>query len=167
MNPIAKRDGLLVEKIGEEIVVLDQSRNRAHRLNRTMAVVWRHCDGKHSTEDLSQVLRLELDFEQADEQVVHMALDQLRRLHLIEFDPVQHEEVEQFSRRELARKLAVATALLPSILSIAVPTPAQAKSTNHADPPSHKDPHKDHDHDDRKDDRDQHDDLGQLPPWKK
>jgi hypothetical protein len=130
MNPIAKRDGLLVEKVGDEIVVLDQVRNRAHRLNRTMASVWRHCDGKHSPAALLGVLHTELNFQTADDQVVKMALGQLKKISLIDFDPPHHDETVRFSRRELARKLAVATAVLPAILSITVPKPAEARSTS-------------------------------------
>ena len=113
--------------VGDEAIVLDRVRNQAHRLNPTVSIIWQHCDGKHSPAELLQILRQELRFPDADEQIVEMALTQLRDLELIDSVPEKVGTV-QMSRRQMARTLAIGAALLPAILSITVPLPAQAAS---------------------------------------
>ena len=44
--PAARTSGLVVRELAEETLVYDEERHRAHCLNRTAALVWRHCDGK-------------------------------------------------------------------------------------------------------------------------
>jgi hypothetical protein len=130
MNPISRRHKLLVAEIADEIVVLDQVRNRAHRLNRTAALVWQNCDGRHTVEDLSLLLQQKLELEQPDERVVRLALKQLRRLQMVDLETDEQEQVGRVSRRDLVRKLALGAAMLPLITSITVPTPARAASGN-------------------------------------
>ena len=49
--PIARSEGVLVEEVEDELLVYDQRRDSSHRLNRTAAVVWRHCDGTRAVRD--------------------------------------------------------------------------------------------------------------------
>jgi len=55
MKPRARKDDLLIQDLPEETLVYDVVRHRAHCLNRTAALVWRHCDGKTSVEKLARV----------------------------------------------------------------------------------------------------------------
>ena len=83
MNPKARQDDLLMEEVADELVVYDQQRKLAHSLNRTAALVWRHCDGQRSITDLAKLLRAELD-PVADEDLVLVAIDRLEASHLLE-----------------------------------------------------------------------------------
>src|SRR5262245_18504542 len=44
-QPRAKTSELVVKKVGEELLVYDLARHKAHSLNRVAAAVWRACDG--------------------------------------------------------------------------------------------------------------------------
>lgn len=113
MKPEARVDNLLVHEVGDEIVVYDRARKKAHRLNPTSALVWGKLDGKTSTEAIAD----ELGFER---NVVEMAVGQLEQLNLLTTTPVA---------RRTAVKVAAAAAIgfmLPAVKSIAAPTPAMA-----------------------------------------
>src|SRR6187397_647107 len=98
MQPRAREEKLLVEKMADELVVFDQERNKAHRLNPTAALVWRHCDGQKSITDLVGLLRQELN-EVADENLVWVTLDRLSAAHLLQ-EPLQRSaEQARTSRR--------------------------------------------------------------------
>jgi hypothetical protein len=119
--PAARKIGLLSETVGEETVVFDRSSQRAYRLNRSAAIVWRHCDGKNSVEDLAAIVRRELQMNEPAERVVEIALQKLASMKLLDGPPV-------VTRRAVGRKIALAAALIPAIAAIAVPTPAKASS---------------------------------------
>lgn len=52
MLPTARRTGVLVRALGDELIVFDRATLRAHRLNPTAAAVWRACDGATSVAGL-------------------------------------------------------------------------------------------------------------------
>jgi hypothetical protein len=47
MFPRARAENLTVRVLGDETLVYDQERHKAHCLNATAALVWRHCNGKN------------------------------------------------------------------------------------------------------------------------
>jgi hypothetical protein len=47
---------LLAQDVGDELVVFDERRYVAHRLNRTAAAVWRLADGQRTIADLAASL---------------------------------------------------------------------------------------------------------------
>jgi len=130
MKPKARSEGLLCEEAQEELVVYDHEQKRAHRLNRSAALVWRHCDGQKSVADLAALLRESLN-PQADEDLVWVALDRLDGAHLLEGAITRPTDQVRASRRQAVRKLGrvgVITLLLPAITTLVVPTPAEATS---------------------------------------
>jgi hypothetical protein len=127
MLPQARRDQLFVQDVGDDLVVYDQEGHLAHRLSRTAALVWRHCDGQHSVEDLAALLAKELNAPAAGE-LVWLGLTRLGEANLLQQPLVQPARV---SRRQVLRKLgrvAAAAILVPTITSIIAPTPAMAQS---------------------------------------
>ena len=138
MNPISRKKSLLVQEIGSEIVILDKESNRVHHLNPTAAFIWRNCDGNHSLGELSESLQREFGVEESGDQIIRAALEKLQHLQLLDphsgsKESPNHDskmdsvKTQKFTRREMGIRLAVA-ATLPLIISIAVPTPAQASS---------------------------------------
>jgi len=128
MNPKARQDDLLIEEVADELVVYDRQRSRAHSLNRTAALVWRHCDGQRSIADLAALLRAELD-PVADEDLVLVAIDRLEAIHLLEEPFGRTADQARTSRRQVVRKVGrvgVLTLLLPVVTTLVAPTPAQA-----------------------------------------
>jgi hypothetical protein len=45
-QPLAKTSELVVKKVGEELLVYDLARHKAHALNRIASAIWRACDGQ-------------------------------------------------------------------------------------------------------------------------
>jgi len=128
MNPKARQDDLLMEEVADELVLYDQQRKLAHSLNRTAALVWRHCDRQRSIADLAELLRAELD-PVADEDLVLVAIDRLEAAHLLEEPFERTADQARTSRRQAVRKLGrvgVVTLLLPVVTTLVAPTPTQA-----------------------------------------
>ena len=61
------RDDVLTEPFEDQAVVVDLVSGEYHTLNQTGMLIWEHCDGKHSLDDLAKVLvqRFELDADEA------------------------------------------------------------------------------------------------------
>jgi len=137
MKPKARKEDILFDQVADELVVFDRQRQRAHRLNRTSALVWQNCDGTKTVAELAKILQKELN-EVADENLVLLSLNQLDTAHLLEEPAKISTQEARSSRREFLGKVGsvgVVSLLLPLITSMAVPTPAQAatcdsKSTN-------------------------------------
>ena len=128
MNPRAKRNGVLSEQVDDELLVYDREVDRAHCLNRTAALVWRHADGERTIADLAAILRDQLD-PVADENLVWHALDRLNESALLEERTPRSPEEMRAARRQFISKVGlvgIATLLLPIVTSIAAPAPAQA-----------------------------------------
>ena len=125
MKPQTRRSGLLVRELPDELLVYDQERHRAHCLNRTAAVVFQLADGTRTLSDLAALA-------DADVEVVRVALERLADAGLLESAvPVASPATsEGISRREVARRVGLAAAvLLPAVVSIIAPTPAEALAT--------------------------------------
>lgn len=128
--PRARREGLVVKVLRDEVLVYDLERHEAHCLNTSAALVWKHCDGTTTASESAALLRKELK-SPADEEVVRLALDGLRKANLLR--DTSHRKTEPtrpVSRRALIRKLGLAAGLLPLVASIVVPEAAAAQSIN-------------------------------------
>ncbi len=125
MIPQARKDGLVVHVLGEETLVYDLERDRAHCLNRLAALIWQRCDGKTTVADLMRLLQDELPAS-GKEDLTLAALNQLSKAHLLQEKLKKPEETSRFSRREVMRKLGRAAAIsLPMVTSITAPVRAQ------------------------------------------
>ena len=58
-NPLARREGLVIRELADEVLVYDLDRDRAHCLNQTAAFIWQCCDGRTSTETVRREAPLE------------------------------------------------------------------------------------------------------------
>jgi Coenzyme PQQ synthesis protein D (PqqD) len=124
MFPQARTENVLFQEIGDELIVYDQESHRAHRLNVSAALVWKHCNGQTSVSELSALLQSRLGLP-PDEEIACLALDRLEKAHLLQ-EPV---EGSGLSRRKLLQKLGLVgglSLLLPTVISIVAPTPATA-----------------------------------------
>jgi hypothetical protein len=130
MKPQTRRSGLLIRELPDELLVYDRDHHRAHCLNRTAALVFRHADGTRTPADLTRLLG---PAGAADEGLVRLALQQLAAAGLLKAGPSAAQDAlpaEGMSRREVARRVGIAAAiLLPAVVSIVAPTPAEAAAT--------------------------------------
>ena len=132
--PQARKEGLIIRVLGEETLVYDLERDRAHCLNRLAALIWRRCDGKTTVADLMRLLQDELPAS-GKEDLILSALNQLSRAHLLQEKLKNREETSRLSRREVMRKLGRAAAIsLPLVTSITAPVRAQIGTP--PDPPA-------------------------------
>ncbi|MBI3989058.1 MAG: PqqD family peptide modification chaperone [candidate division NC10 bacterium] len=117
----------MVQELPDEILVYDLTRHRAHCLNQTAALVWRHCDGQTTVAEMATLLQNELNIP-ADEAVVWLALDRLGKAHLLK-ERMTPPTTARYSRREFVRRLALVggfSVLVPAVSSVIAPTAAQA-----------------------------------------
>jgi hypothetical protein len=125
-KPLARKEGLVIQELPDEVLVYDLDRDRAHCLNQTAAFVWQRCDGRTSTGEIARSLGQKVNAS-VDEKVVWFAIDQLGRNHLMASLPVPPQSVAGLNRREMVRALGLAAAVaVPVVASIVAPTPAQA-----------------------------------------
>jgi hypothetical protein len=120
-KPLARSEDLVVEELGDELLVYDLTTDKAHALGAAAARVWRACDGKTDAVALSVELGL-------DGETVTRALDELRGCGLLDEGS---ELAPGISRRDLSVKVAKvggAAAATPLIVSLAAPLPAAAQT---------------------------------------
>lgn len=161
--PKARSEGIISKEVGGELLVYDCVRDLAHCLNETAAAVWNLCDGRTSVREISERLAVSrqtagtdgsgetadgfsLSTEHSalstssqmtpDKQIIWLALDQLRRSHLLEEITTANAEttwpaaipgLENMSRREAVRRLGLGAAItLPIVISMTAPTAVEA-----------------------------------------
>jgi hypothetical protein len=127
MKPAKRTEGLVVTELMREVLVYDLELHRAHCLNEAAAIVFKHCDGTRSVEELAGLLERETGAP-ADPDCVWLALDRLGKAHLLRQRVKRPPEAGRLTRRELVRRVGIA-ALLPVVTSVVAPTPAQAAAT--------------------------------------
>jgi hypothetical protein len=127
-KPIARKQGLVIQELPDEVLVYDLERDRAHCLNETAAFVWQCCNGRNSTAQIARTLGHQFNCEVV-EGIVWLALDLLGRSHLLESHPAPPPPVMGVNRRTMVRALGLTAAVaIPIVTSIIAPTPAQAVS---------------------------------------
>ncbi len=120
-----RRDGLLTEEVGDEVLVFDHASNTAAALNHPAAAVFDLCDGTRSVDEIVAALESSSTPLGVDE--VLLALAELDDSGLLVEAPAQRGP----SRRDLLAKLGVTAAgalMLPVVEAIVAPTPAAAAS---------------------------------------
>ncbi|PCH60864.1 MAG: hypothetical protein COC05_02880 [Gammaproteobacteria bacterium] len=79
-----QRDGITIQTVGDEMVVLDQDNDQIHQLNATASLILSHCDGQTSDILIADVLVCQFDIDHntaiGD---VQNAIIQLRELELV------------------------------------------------------------------------------------
>ena len=125
-KPLARKDGLVIQELPDEVLVYDLERDRAHCLNQTAARVWQSCDGKSSPAKIAQTLSHDAN-RKVDETIVWLALEQLQRNHLLHQKVTFPSALTGINRRAMIKSLGIAAAItLPLVTSIVAPTPVQA-----------------------------------------
>ena len=120
--PAAREDGLLVEHVGDELVVYDVDRKEAHALSPTAAAVFTHADGRTSVDDLRAAVS-EHTGAPVDLADIWDALVQLEERHLLDVPK------GGISRRDLIRRSAVVAASVPLVTSVMLPSGAYAAAS--------------------------------------
>ena len=123
MRPESRREQLLAQSVGDELVIYDERTHEAHHLSPTAAQVWRHADGERDVADLASALRLSIAAAPGEEvplpddaeslELVRLALVELDRAGLLaRAVPDLAVFAEPMSRRQM---LGVTAALVPIV----------------------------------------------------
>jgi hypothetical protein len=124
-HPLARKEGLVIRELSDELLVYDLDRNKAHCLNDTAATVWKLCDGQTSVTEIAQRLESDLGAD-IDEDVVSYALAKLDANHLLAQRFVARESLRN-GRREAMLKLGLTSLVaIPAVFSVVKPAHAQA-----------------------------------------
>ena len=127
-HPLCRKNNIVIQELGGEILVYDLLINKAFCLNETSAMVWAECDGQKSIAEISQTLSRKLK-SNVSEDFVWLALNQFKADNLLENS---HEFVSVFeglSRREVIRRVGFATMVaLPVISAVIAPSAVNAQS---------------------------------------
>lgn len=130
IRPIARSSGLVVEPLGDETLVYDRIRHKAHCLNPSASYVWHRSTGEATVEEIASGFPNAVGLPE-DSRIAMLALQRLWSARLLD-EPVPvgitHARI---GRRELVRVLAragIATAVLPIVSSIISPRPVLAAS---------------------------------------
>ena len=124
--PRARKEGLVVQEMPDELLIYDLVRNKAHCLNQTAALVWKRCDGKTSVKQMVSLLGKDTEYS-VDEAVVWLAFDQLAKANLLQVETGKWPGASGISRREVIRRIGIAASVsLPIVTSIIAPKAAHA-----------------------------------------
>jgi hypothetical protein len=122
-GPLARSEDLIIEELGDEVLIYDSKTDKGHCLSPDAARVWRRCDGRTPSDGLAAQVGL-------SEERVESALDELERCELL---AVEEPTLPGHTRREMSVKVVkagVAVAATPLIVSVLAPTPAMAATLN-------------------------------------
>jgi len=123
---MARKEGLLVEELPDEVLVYDLDRKKAHCLNKTAALIWQHCDGKRSVSEIALAVSHILNGP-IDEEVVWYGLKHLSKNRLLQKDVALPGKLPNVTRRDLIRKIGLAVSV-PLVISVLAPPASAAAS---------------------------------------
>jgi hypothetical protein len=124
----ARTDDLVVQELGDELLIYDRRTDVAHCLSSVAALVWRTCEGGASVDELVSGIGQRDGYEDP-QALVLAAVDELAEKGLLEGHPSDSSAV---TRRQAIRRMAgvgAAAVAAPLIVSAAVKTPYAAAYT--------------------------------------
>lgn len=126
-RPIARKTGLVIQEVPDEVLVYDLDTNKAHCLNQSAAMVWRSCDGNNSVSEIAKLVEGQAGGK-VTEDFVWLAIDQLSENNLLEKEITISFEGQ--SRREAIKKIGLASMIaVPIIASLVAPQNALAAAS--------------------------------------
>ena len=128
IKPTGRRNDIVIQELGSEILIYDLLVHKAFHLNETSALVWQACDGSRTVCEISEQISRRLD-SPVGEDFVWFALGQLKRENLIENEAGAFTPPAGPARREVIRRIGLTTlAALPLISSLVAPPAAYSQS---------------------------------------
>ncbi|MEP7076929.1 MAG: PqqD family protein [Acidobacteriota bacterium] len=122
--PSARKTGLVVQDMPDEVLVYDLDSNKAHCLNKSAAFVWKSCDGTKTVPDIVNLFASEAG-EKVSEDFVWVAIDQLSENSLLEASI--KADFAGRSRRDVIKKIGMVSVIsIPIIASLVAPKNALA-----------------------------------------
>lgn len=128
ITPRSRSEAIIVQEAGNELLVYDLNEHRAYCLNEVSAAVWKSCDGHRDIKEITRSAGNDYGAT-LDEDLIVLALDQLRRAELVDDAPKLADRFPAVSRREIIRRIGKASLVaLPVLTSLVAPTAIHANS---------------------------------------
>lgn len=125
---LARKAGLIVQELPDEVLVYDLHQDKAHCLNSTAAFVWNHCDGRASVGEIAQLMEKEWQTP-VSEDAVWFTLNKLSKAELLQERITLPKAKVGMSRRSAVRRLGFGALLtIPIVASVVAPTAVSAAS---------------------------------------
>ena len=126
--PKSRTKDLVVQELDKELLIYDLNINKAFCLNETSATVFQLCNGNNSVAEIADLMSKKLKM-LVSEEVVWLALDQLKKDNLLEGSDEFAVNFNGLTRRQVIKKVGLASMIaLPVIASVVAPSPAIAAS---------------------------------------
>lgn len=126
--PLSREKDLVVQDLNGEVLIYDLKKNKAFCLNETSSLVWQLCNGKRTVSEITRLINGKLK-SSANEDLVWLALDQLKKENLLANGDQIVPNFGGLSRREVIRKVGLGTMVaIPVVSALVAPTAANAQS---------------------------------------
>lgn len=126
--PLSRKHEIVDQTLNDEILLYDLQTNRAFCLNKTSMLVWQLCDGTRNIAEISRLAAEKLK-QSVPEDVIWLALDALKKNNLLDANREIDIDFQGFSRREIIRRVGLASLVaLPLISSLVAPSAISAAS---------------------------------------
>jgi hypothetical protein len=120
--PVARKEGLVIQEMPDEVLVYDLDTNKAHCLNQTAAFVWKSCNGRNSVADITKLVGDDSG-NAVPEDLVWLAIDQLSEKNLLANN--LKANFNGSTRREVIKKIGLAAVIgIPIVASLTAPPSA-------------------------------------------
>lgn len=116
---------VVTEVVGDGLGVFDPTRNQSYVLNATSALVFQHCDGQTTPQQLAERLRQKFNVSPSQaEQLLSLALAELEKANLLQSNAAHmRPAVAMPSRRQFVKGLVgagLALAIMPMVAPVTV-----------------------------------------------
>lgn len=126
--PKARIESLVIQELGTETLIYDLKISKLFCLNQTSALVYELADGTRTIEEISSLIS-QRSKTSVGEDIVKLALEQLKTEDLLENSKTLKINFNGLSRRELIHKAGLTSfVILPVITSITAPKATMAQS---------------------------------------
>lgn len=120
--PRSRNTDVVVNELGDELLVYDLTIHKAYNLNRTSSIVYQACGDGLTFDELKKKHKFTDD-------LIYLALDELKENNLLE-NTDYTSSLTNLSRREAIRKVGLASMIaLPLISSLVAPKAVDAQSS--------------------------------------
>lgn len=126
--PISRNKDVVVQELGDEVLIYDLIMNKAYCLNETAKLVFDLCDGCRNVTEISQMMSQKLKTS-VHEDLIELTINDLRKNKLLEESMPPVSLLTGATRREMIKRVGLASMIaLPMISSVVAPTAATAAS---------------------------------------
>lgn len=128
IKPVSRKSDLVTQEHEKEILIYDLLIDKAYSLNETSSLIWNLCNGENSVAEITSSLSKKLN-SSVNEDFVWLALEQLKKDNLLANGEEISIEFGTLSRRDLVRKIGLASLVtLPVVSSLIAPSAINAAS---------------------------------------